>query len=73
MCTVLLQVPAAGAQTYAKDDFFDQLSCDTLERLQVNDEGGGCCAHACLLRVLCTRSSGCAVRALEVVAPQWLC
>ena len=41
----LLQVPAAAAQTYAKDDFFDQLSCDTLERLQVTDEGGGCCTQ----------------------------
>ena len=32
-------VPAKDA-AYVKDDFFDQLSCDTLERLHLQEEGG---------------------------------
>ncbi|KAL4421803.1 hypothetical protein ABPG77_009609 [Micractinium sp. CCAP 211/92] len=34
-------VPVAPVQSsYNKDDFFDQLSCDTLERMAISDEGG---------------------------------
>lgn len=29
--------------SYKKDDFFDQLSCDTLERLAIHDEGECVC------------------------------
>ena len=47
------QVPAAPKQaSYVKDDFFDQLSCDTLERLHLHEEGGEglgpCRAGPCL-------------------------
>lgn len=43
-CAVLglplqVAVPAKDA-AYVKDDFFDQLSCDTLERLHLQEEGG---------------------------------
>lgn len=56
-----LQVPVAAAQSsYNKDDFFDKLSCDTLERLAISDEGGcrlggvggGVCVCVCVCVVV---------------------
>lgn len=32
---------APAEKVYEKDDFFDKLSCDTLERLNVGGHGGG--------------------------------
>lgn len=41
-----LQVPVAAVQSsYNKDDFFDQLSCDTLERMAISDGGEPCRAR----------------------------
>ncbi len=37
-CPQVAVAPKEGA--YVKDDFFDQLSCDTLERLHLQEEGG---------------------------------
>lgn len=43
------QVPVAPVQSsYNKDDFFDQLSCDTLERLAISDEGEEWSGHLAL-------------------------
>lgn len=49
--------------SYVKDDFFDQLSCDTLERLHLQEEGGETCCSQSLqvflaVNKLCTVCMG---------------
>ena len=63
-----------------KDDFFDQLSCDTLERLHLQEEGGECLEKDKQFGFVsggrqcrATRWSGCTCRRRAVSCADLLC